>query len=298
MGFAVRFEKEKAYLKTANFDLVQTFECGQAFRWVCCGDKYTGVVSSKVLNMRQTGDEICLWPCTEDEFYAFWMDYFDLERDYAALIESFRPDPVLYKAACFGSGIRILKQDIWETLISFIVSSNNSIHRIKGIIKRISEKYGSRISFGGEEYYAFPKPDQLSKATIEDLVKCGAGYRAEFILKAAIKVNEGYTLRSLYNLSIEEARKELIEFSGIGQKVAECICLYSLGHMNAFPVDTWIKKSMELYYIGSACSKKAIMEQAKRLYGVNAGIAQQYLFYYARENKINEIVKINVDIEV
>ena len=189
----------------------------------------------------------------------------------------------------YGWGMRILNQDPWETLISFIISANNNITRIKGIIERLSQKFGREICWEGKSYYTFPAPESLACASEEDLKACGCGYRGAYIKKTAAMVAEGlispYKIREL---SYEEGHKTLLSCMGVGDKVADCILLFSMEKPEAFPVDVWVKRVMEYFYIGSPVPIRQIKTIAAEKFGKYAGLAQQYLFYYAREKKIGK----------
>ncbi|HHW70505.1 MAG TPA: 8-oxoguanine DNA glycosylase [Clostridiales bacterium] len=265
------------------------FECGQSFRWNFDGMGYIGVVGDKVMRVVEDGKDIIFEGCNVDDFYDTWIDYFDLDRDYGSirskLIEF---DSIMKKATVFGYGIRLLNQDPWETLISFILSANNNINRIKKTIENICMIYGDKILWRGQEYYTFPSPTILANSDIDTLRRCGCGYRDRYILETAKKVVENEAkLYSLRMLSYDEAIDFLLKFSGVGPKVADCVALFSLGKYEAFPVDVWIKRIVEaLYFEREEICKEDIKRFASNKFGDYAGFAQQYLFYYARENHI------------
>ena len=293
-----------------HFHPQQIFECGQCFRWTSRNtkkDHYLGIVEGKVLEVKLVQDEVYLLGITLDEFQVFFRDYFDLPRDYSKIKRALRKDPLLKKAVSFGFGIRILRQDPFETLISFILSSNNLIPKIREGIRRISEKYGQSIQYEGETYYAFPTPEALSRATEEELRGLGLGYRAAYIEKTAKLVYEAsllkiekekraltpeereslsYDLTYISDLPEEECLKALMRFPGVGMKVADCVMLFSMGKTGAFPVDVWVKKAMVHFYGAEPKSLPKMRSFAKEKFGSLAGFSQQYLFYYAREKKI------------
>ena len=267
------------------------FDCGQAFRWKSSKDGYTGVVGDKVVRVEFSEEDqrLLLDPCTLEEYHSFWKHYFDFNRDYGQVKKFLSSDPIMKDAIDYGWGMRVLNQDPWEILISFILSANNNITRIKGIIEKLSVNLGQRILWEGNEYYTFPTPESLAFAEDALLKECGCGYRGKYIKKTAEMVVRGlispYELKELY---YEEAHKELTSCSGVGDKVADCILLYSMEKAEAFPVDVWVKRVMEYFYIGHPIPAKQIKEVAKERFGPYAGLAQQYLFYYAREKKIGK----------
>lgn len=265
------------------------FECGQAFRWKKLDEEaYRFIFRDMVLEARSVGDAIEIsGDFTDDKDI---LEYFDLNTDYDAIKEKLSAnDAVLTKAIGFGSGMRILRQDPFETYISFIISANNQIKNIKNTIKKISHMYGEKIKnpFDEEEYYAFPSPAALSDAKAEDIKEYArAGFRSERIVIASRMVQEGLIdFDELKEKSVDDIRKTLLEVPGIGEKVFQCILLFGLGRTDSFPVDVWVKRVMEeLYYGGEERNKKLIQEDGQRRFGKLSGYAQQYLFYYMREN--------------
>lgn len=245
-------------------------DCGQSFRWSKNDDgSFHSIVNGRVIDIVQNENEIIFKNTSTEDFEKIWIPYFDLERDYASLIKTY-DDEYLKKACSEFYGIRILKQDEWETICSFIISQNNNIPRIKGIISRLCESFGDDIG-GGE--YSFPSYDTLAKLNEDDLAPLRAGFRNKYILDAARKLSLGeVSIEKIKALPIEEARQELMKIKGIGAKVAECSLLYGFGRVEAFPVDVWVKRIMsELYPNGlPECVKGS------------EGIAQQYLFHWRR----------------
>ena len=270
-----------------DFDLKNTFLNGQCFRFDPYKNGFLGIAKNKVIYLEKNGDEFLIDGVTEQEFDEIFVDYFDLKRDYKKISRSFDAEENLKKAIEYGNGMKILKQDFWETLISFIISQNNNITRIKNIIARLSMSYGTPIEYDNTIFYLFPTLEQLKDVTKEDYMKLGCGYRASYLEE---------TVRAYLNekpvfdgLSYLEAREKLLLYKGVGPKVADCILLFGLNYLNAFPVDTWIKKVMERLYLKRSATKSEIEDFAKNAFKEYAGIAQQYLFYYARENKIKGI---------
>lgn len=260
-----------------DFDLPHTLDCGQAFRWVCDSNGvWSGVAFGKYLEIEKLNDNrIVLHNTTEQDFKNIWCGYFDLDRDYNKINELFSENPTLKKACEYSNGIRILNQEPFETLCSFIISQNNNIKRIKGIIERLCENFGDKK----DGYYTFPTAEKIASLTLEDLAVLRSGFRAKYLLDAAKKVvNQEVNLNSLKDLPLDEARNELMKIVGVGPKVADCCLLFSHHHINAFPKDVWIKRAMTVLFDGE------LPESAAEY----AGIAQQYIFFYARETKLLE----------
>ncbi len=272
--FKAEFKNGNAYIKgITEIDLSQTLDCGQAFRWEVQDGKWQGVAFGKFLELEIKDSVIILYNTTEEDFNNIWCDYFDLERDYGKIITEISTNEILKTASDYGKGIRVLNQEPWETLCSFIISQNNNIKRIKGIIARLCENFGE--DKGG--YYSFPTAQKIASLTLEDLSVLRSGFRAKYILDAATKVANGeVNLEILKELSIEEARNELMKIKGVGPKVADCALLFSHRHISAFPKDVWIKRAMEVLFGGE------LPKEAEKY----AGIVQQYIFFYARETKL------------
>ncbi len=258
-----------------EFDLPHTLDCGQAFRWVCDQNGvWSGVAFGKYLQLEKTSDgTVILYNTDEQDFKNIWRDYFDLDRNYKAIVENLSQNEILKKACEYSYGIRILNQEPFETLCSFIISQNNNIKRIKGIIERLCENFGEKKN----GFYTFPTAQKLASLTLEDLAVLRSGFRAKYLLDAAKKVVSGEVdLHNLKNLPLDEARAELMKIVGVGPKVADCCLLFSHRHIDAFPKDVWIKRAMEVLFGGE------LPENAQSY----AGIAQQYIFFYARDTKL------------
>ena len=258
-----------------NFSLSQTLDCGQAFRWRKISENvWEGIAYGRYLKISQNGNNLCFHNTTLDDFNNIWMPYFDLNRDYAKIIRKIGSNAVLCAAAEYGKGIRILRQEPWEALCSFIISQNNNIPRIKGIVERLCENFGEKISDG----YTFPSAEKIAKLTTDDLQIIRSGFRAKYILDAAKRVADGsLDLEKISKMPTDEARLELTKIYGVGEKVADCALLYGMGHINAFPKDVWIKRAVSILFNGEFDEKNYEY----------AGIMQQYLFYYARETKLD-----------
>jgi len=256
-------------------NLSHIFECGQCFRWNVQQDgSYIGIACNEVVQARVVGNKIILDGTDNLEF---WSNYFDISFDYESVKSQLSNDEILAKCIDYGCGIRILRQDLFETIISFIISANNNIPRIKGIIERICKLCGERI--GNTEYYTFPTAEQIVNAGLNQLSTIGAGYRDKYICETAkMWLNENNDLQTL---STDLARKKLLKFQGIGPKVADCILLFGLRRFDAFPTDVWVKRLMEEAY--SVLPAK-IAEFSEKTFGEYRGLAQQYLFYYFRDN--------------
>jgi len=270
-----------------DFEPKHIFECGQAFRWhVEEDDSYTAIHKSKVINVKRDGKDIIFSNTNMEDFENIWYDYFDLGRDYGEIKKELSKDPILNEAIKFGEGIRILNQEPYETTISFIISANNQIPRIKRSIELISQKYGESIgSYNGKEYFSFPSSEILASIDEKELEdNCKVGYRAKYIVNTSKMIkNKEIDLDKLFQLPTETAKEILMKLPGVGPKVSNCILLFSLNKNEAFPVDVWVKRIMESLYFKENTSTKKISAYAEENFGSLGGFAQQYLFYYARE---------------
>ncbi len=261
-----------------NFNLAQISESGQCFRFNLFNDYYRIVADGKILKLWQLTENTIRMDCSEDDFNNYWKDYLDLKTDYADFINTIpSSDVFLTNAAAYGSGIRILRQPLFETLISFIISQRKSIPAIKTSIEAICKLCGDELEGG---IYAFPTPQQLAACSMEQILSCSVGYRARYILSAARSVAEGKTpLESFNELDDDTILKALLEFDGVGIKVANCVRLFGYHRLAAFPEDVWIINTVNTYYGG-----KFPLD----LYEGFAGVMQQYMFFYARSNKLGK----------
>lgn len=285
--------KEQTYIlkNTESFEPRHIFECGQCFRWNKEEDgSYTGVFGKNVVNVKKENKNIIMMGISDEKLENVCKDYFDLGTNYENIKEKLsKIDKHLANSIKYGQGIRILNQDLWETIISFIISANNNIPRIKGIIERISQKYGDEIEWQNKKYYTFPTIEQLSIATVEDLRTLGLGFRDKRIYETTrMFLNREITLEELKNeKDTEKLREELLKLPGVGPKVADCIMLFSLKKHEVFPVDVWVRRVMNDLYIHNEneekVSKKELQKLAKNKFSDLAGLAQQYLFYWKRE---------------
>ncbi len=275
----------KTYL--TKFEMSATFENGQCFRWNKKGDYYIGVAFGEVVRLREVGDKMEI-VTSGDHDVAFWQRYFFLDDTSNGIDKCIASiDENVKKAVRFGAGMKILRQDPFETVLSFITSSNNNLKRIKLIVERLSERYGKKISFDGDIYYAFPRPIDLQNVRVEEYREIGFGYRDKYIYDAVQKVvtNE-LDLDSIYHFDRDNALAELMKVNGVGKKVASCIALFAYSKYDAFPVDVWINRVLTKMYREEVSKYSSLDEFVDKYFGAYSGIAQQYLFYYARENNI------------
>lgn len=277
--------------KVEDFVPKHIFECGQCFRWNKeSDDSYTGVAFGKILNVRLDGDTLYLDNTNLDEYENIWKKYFDMDRDYSDIKRKLEVmDEHLYEAVRFGDGIRILSQDTFETTISFITSARNAIPMIKRSVAYMSRHLGEYIGeYRGVKHYAFPTPHAISSATEEIMAPSGVAFRRNYIIDTShMQASDQMDLYKLVNLPTDMARKELMGLPGIGPKVSDCILLFGLGKYDVFPVDVWVNRVMQEFYIHEEIKDlKKIREYSIDKFGDMAGFAQQYLFYYAREKGI------------
>ncbi len=254
-----------------NFDPFVSCECGQCFRFNKIDEsEYIIFACNRPLTIRKQGEDWLFLDITEEEFKESFFKYFDLERDYGEIIRSYSGDESIARAATEGNGIRIFRQDAFEMIISFIISANNNIPRIKKIIEALCALLGERVGNG----YAFPTPESIVNAGIEGLAPIRAGFRTKYIVDAAQKVASGeISLEYIKNCGYTDALNELKKIKGVGDKVANCVLLFGFGYYNAFPIDVWVKRVINKYY-GESFDPCTL--------GEYAGVAQQYLFYYER----------------
>lgn len=269
----LEFGKELKLKNFENIDLVQTFECGQCFRWQKNSENsYTGIFEGKKLELSQLTPNTIILSTDMSDFKKIWYKYFDLETDYKKIGENITTlHPILKKAYIECSGIRILRQEPWETLCSFIISQNNNIPRIKKIIKSLCDLFGDKIENSKEK--SFPSSEVISKLNLEDLEPIRSGFRAKYILDAARKISSKIVdFKKIKNLDYIDAKNELMKIKGVGPKVADCVLLYGFHRLEAFPEDVWIKKVMNKFF----------KNESPKIFGEYAGIAQQYLYHYSR----------------
>ena len=260
-----------------HFNLSDIFDCGQCFRFDRTGvNAFEGVAFGKYLHAFQEGSTVFL-ETTPEDFNNIWRTFFDLDRDYKKIFETLRQDDILKKASDFCPGVRILKQDPFECLISFIFSQNNNIPRIKKIIGRLCENFGDPVLYKDKVFRSFPSAETIANLTLGELDALKSGFRAAYILDAAKKINAGeINLEAVHNMTLHEGAEYLKQIRGVGDKISACVLLFAYNKLDAFPIDVWIKKSLEKYY--------PVNFDYKKVFGEYAGIANQYLYYYEREN--------------
>ncbi len=268
-----KIEKNTVLKNFSCLDIELSLFCGQAFRWRKKEDgSFHGVVKGKIIDIEQNENSI-IFKNTDEETDRLIEEYFDLKRDYKKICEGLCADESFKRAYAEYEGIRILKQDSWEALCSFIISQNNNIPRIEGIIDRLCRSFGKKLN---EEDYTFPSYESLKGITAQELAPLRAGFRAKYIADAVQKLNDGeISLEDIEKMPIEQARQELCKIKGVGAKVAECTLLYGFGKVEAFPVDVWVRRIMEEMY----------PDGLPEIFKGNEGIAQQYLFHWRRQQK-------------
>lgn len=283
---------EGLILREDSFKVDHIFECGQCFNFRKNEDgSFTAVFLGKIINLLECDGYTLIRNVSLDDFYNVFYDYFDLGTDYKQIKEELSGSEILKKASDYGYGIRILNQDLFETTISFIISANNQIPRIKNAVRIISERYGDYLGeYMGEKYYSFPSPDVLAKVDPLDLREYArVGFRDVRIVETAKAFVDGFlNFEDEKSLTDIDLHKKLNELPGIGPKVADCIMLFAYHRRQTFPVDVWIKRVMETLFIGKEVPKKQVDNYAREIFGDLAGYAQQYLFYYGRENAIGK----------
>lgn len=268
--------KEGVLLRQNDFNIAETLECGQCFRFKRDANCYLLIAHARKLNIIQNENEFYFSPCTLQEFEDIWINYFDLETDYAKIKSQLSLEYV--------NNIRILKQEPFECLMSFIISQNNRITQIQRVIENISCKYGTEIE---KDIYAFPTPTQLQKATCDELMECKAGFRAKYIRDALDKLKTEIDLEKLQSESTKTIRDTLMQIKGVGLKVSDCILLFAFNRTEVYPVDVWVKRiTEELYFDGKSMSVNDIRAFGENTFGDLAGYAQQFLFHYARNVRV------------
>lgn len=253
-----------------DLDLAQTLDCGQSFRWEEADNGFKGIAFNREVTMRLEEDTLYIDNASPDDFEKIWKHYLDLELDYGKIRKEIcKIHPVLEEASTYAPGIRILRQEPWEALCTFIISQNNNIKRIKGIVARLCESFGDKVGSG----YSFPDAERIARLNVEELEPLRAGFRNKYIIDAAKRVSDGeVNLEICRELPYDEARNELMKIKGVGVKVADCTLLFGLHRIEAFPVDVWMKRALETLFPGMTADD----------FGEYAGIAQQYIFHYSR----------------
>lgn len=268
-----------------DFNVEQIFECGQCFHFEKLDEMdYVTVAYGKAQRITQDGDKVILHNTDLAEYNSIWKNYLDMDTDYGHIKRwLLNKDERLKPAIEATYGIRILRQEFHEMLMSFIISQNKQIPHIKQIVAAISEKYGVKAGdINGKSYYAFPDVEALLKITEEDFRMLKTGFRAPYLVSAVKALEAGMSLERFHGSTYNDVKSELMKIKGVGDKVANCVLLFGLGYRNAFPVDVWVKRIMEQVYFGQDTPKEKIMSFAEENFGEYGGYAQQYLFYYAR----------------
>ena len=282
-------------LDAAPFNLDATLCCGQVFRWERKGDWWYGVAADKAFKIRQVNAELEFANVDEK----FVTHYFGLEDDLRQIRDKISRDEHVKKAFQTFWGLRIVRQDPWECLVSYICATYKSIAAIKQMLLKLSKKFGERVALDGCDFYTFPTPDKLAKATASSLATCGLGYRAKYVLETSKRICESNVdLESLRKMSYPQAKETLLSFSGVGSKVADCVLLFSLGKLEAFPVDVWVKRAILNHYADqfpkefvqkmsanrsfSNAEYERLNEFGRNYFGEYAGYAQEYLYHYER----------------
>ena len=276
-SFAI--ERENAYYrdmfteKINNFDLKEICISGQCFRMHEDDGAFTVIAGDRYLKVSQDGENVTFF-CDREEFEGFWKEYFDLDTDYEAILAAVDPeDSYLMRAADTACGVRILRQGLWEMIVTFLISQQNNIPRITKCVENICRAYGRKCrAADGTEYYAFPEPEALASLEEDALMACNLGYRSKYVVRCARKIAGGsFDLEALKTMDYEEAKAYLLTLFGVGEKVANCICLFALHHVDAFPIDTHIRQVLDAHYADGFPFDR---------YRGFAGIIQQYIFYF------------------
>lgn len=268
-----------------NFDLKSTITCGQIFRFIEDGNNYIIIVKDRVISLKQDGDYIIVESNKEDGLEEFIYDYFDLNRDYEKIEnEILKRDKKLKDAISFSKGLKMIHQDPFETLISYIISQNNRVPSIANALNLLSFNYGEKVIFKDKEYYLFPSLEKLSKLSVEDFRNCKVGFRDKYLYEIVESINsKKLELDKIYDMNGEDALKYLVEFKGIGVKVASCILLFAYQKFDVYPVDTWVKKFMKEDY--NIEGEENIRKFTYEKYKDYSALAIQYMFNYKRNKK-------------
>ena len=268
-----------------NFDLRSTITCGQIFRFIEEDNSFTVIIKDRVINLREDGDYIIIESNNESDLENVINDYFDLNRDYLKIEEEIiKKDNKIKDAILFSKGLKMINQDPFETLIAYIISQNNRVTSIANALNLLSMNYGEKVMFKDKEYYLFPTIEKLLKLNISDFRNCKVGFRDKYLFEIIENINnKNLELEKIYNMTGEEALKYLVNFKGIGMKVASCILLFAYQKFDVYPIDTWVKKFMKEDY--GIEGEQNIREFTNNIYGEYSGLAIQYMFNYKRNKK-------------
>lgn len=269
-----------------GIDLNSTLNCGQAFRWIACDDGYLGELDGMAAHVSESGEDLVIKCGDAEKAVGAARVYFDTERDYRAVAGGYSDEPWIKAAFETYPGLRVLRQPVFETVITFIISANNNTGRIARIVNRLCEELGARLPWqGSEAVFTFPEPDAIASVQDDTLRGMGAGYRAPYIRETARMVASGFPLSDLPRLPYDKAHKLLLELPGVGEKVADCILLFSCGHLKAIPVDVWVERVLSGFF-PDVKGRKKLKHAAMERFGELGGIAQQVLFHAARKGTI------------
>lgn len=290
-------------LSVTLFALAHTLQCGQIFRWEKIGDFWYGVASEKVIKIRQNDDTLQFQIFPNDANDDFPKNYFRIDDNLPYILSQIRKDEVIEKAINSLCGLRVVRQEPWECLISYLCATYKNIPAIKKMIQNLSKIFGRRIEFESHSFYTFPKPSDLAKASLKEVRDCGLGFRANYVLEVAKIVENGdFDLEALRKMDYEKAKRELLLLPGVGNKVADCILLFSLDKLEAFPVDVWIKRIILEFYSNHFSQKfiekvseknsltvneySKISDFGRKYFGTYAGYAQEYLYHWKRLSSV------------
>jgi N-glycosylase/DNA lyase len=255
------------------------------FRWKLENGWYQGVIGRNVVRVRQENERLLFSTSSKGKDAKFLIRYFRLDDDLPKILSEINRDAVIEKVIRKNYGLRLIRQDPWECLISYICSANANIPNIEKMLSKLSERFGKKC---GDGFFEFPSPESFARASLQELKECGVGYRAKYIQETSRKISDGeISFEDLKKINYDEARSALLQLPGVGPKVADCVLLFSLEKLQAFPVDVWMRKAMVKFY-GSHLSKNPPMEEiasfGRKYFGEFAGYAQEYLFYYVRSS--------------
>ena len=280
----IRFDDGRARIEGVRFDARLTLmDSAQCFCWTERQGVFYAAVFGRPVAIRPAESGLDIWPC-DREFLDKMLNYLDLARDYGALKSRYAQYPCALSALDKLDGLRVLNQPVLDTLLSFILSANNNVSRIRSLVSRLCAAYGPAYALDGEKLYGFPDPRALAHVPEQALRALGVGYRAGYLINTARAVDQGFDLEALRNLPYEQAHARLLQLSGVGDQVADCVLLFSCGHHSAFPVDVWVDRLMRCWFepLRPAKNRKALAQQARAMLGDEAGLLQQYLFHCAR----------------
>lgn len=272
------------FIGNESIDLDLTLmESAQCFHWVKSGDSYGAVIDAKPVWITQLDGAIYASDGADADKVR---NYLDLDRDYSGIADEYARYQMAADAVRMYPGLRVLNQPTWETIISFIISANNNVGRIRGLVRKVMENYGERFETEHGVLYAFPTPEKLAKCTVEELHALGTGYRDRYLVNTAQMIADGFPLDALRQMDYDSAHKKLLTLQGVGDKVADCIQLFGCGHSQAFPVDVWIARMVKTVFAMETDDRKRIGRDARSMLGMNAGIVQQFLFHASRTGAI------------